>query len=169
MAVGDQEELRLGYPVVPTASKMWVSPMQAAREDGLPVHARVSRGAYDPRAASRLTDVDTGRETMTQQHFRDEVDINTIMRRYAQSGQFPIVRDPGVFADFSGITDYDSAVERLRWIESEFMKLDPEVRLKFDNNPGRMLELYQELAPEKFDELVKKPAAPRPEGDPPAS
>ena len=46
----------------------------------------------------------------TQQSFRDECDINNILRKFNVTGQLPIGSVQPQYGDFSGITDYQSAL-----------------------------------------------------------
>lgn len=86
------------------------------------------------------TDIHTGSESLVQQQFRDEVDINTIVKRFGLTGQAPSSGLEGVYGDFEGITDYASAVAAIEKARESFMVVPPEVREKFDNDPGKLLE-----------------------------
>ena len=44
---------------------------------------------YDTDKISQNTGLDCGPETKTQQQFRDEVDINTIVERFGVTGELP--------------------------------------------------------------------------------
>jgi len=77
-------------------------------------------------------------ESIVQQQFRDEVDVNTIVRRFGLTGQVPAMQGPGVYGDFTGITDYESALARIEETRERFMELPPEVREQFNNNPGEL-------------------------------
>lgn len=69
-----------------------------------------------------------------------ETDINRIVSQFVKTGFLPQGFAEGVFADVSEIGDYRSAVERVRAAEVEFMKLPPQVRGRFDNDPLAFVE-----------------------------
>lgn len=106
---------------------------------------------YDPRAHSDAHAVETGRDTLVQQQFREEVNINTIVRRFGLTGELPGGREDGMFGDFTGIEDLSSAIERVDEVRRRFQGLDPLVRERFANDPLRM---YRELASLTDEELV---------------
>lgn len=84
-----------------------------------------------------------GGPMLTQQHFTEEVDINTIVSRFGLTGEIPR-RMEGVYGDFSGISDYDSALETIRRTEERFMTLPAELRERFDNDPGALVRFVTE-------------------------
>lgn len=79
---------------------------------------------------------------LTQQHFKDECDINNILRNYV-----PPVNNvpPPVFGDFT-TSDLMSAYDIVRSASSNFDALDSNIRARFNNNP---VELMQFLENEK--------------------
>lgn len=105
---------------------------------------------YDAKEVSVEESVHTGTETIVQQQFRDEVDINTIVRRFGVTGQMPFGADAGVYGDFTGISDYESALSMIEGSRSRFNSLPPEVRERFGNDPGRMIEFAQSVSEEEF-------------------
>lgn len=116
---------------------------------------RLVRG--DARAVSDLTGVFTGSETKVQQHFAVEVDINTIMRRFGVTKEMPLGSASGVYGDFSGVTDYDSAVERVAGARRAFMALPAAVRERFENDPGVLIRRAEELPEDEFGALFAGP------------
>ena len=75
--------------------------------------------------------------SMTQQHFKDECDINNILRSYR--GKIPASEEPAFFMDCT-VSDLQSAYSIAEDIGSRFASLDSEVRAKFNNNPLELLE-----------------------------
>lgn len=75
--------------------------------------------------------------SMTQQHFKDECDINNILKSYR--GKIPTSEEPAFFMDCT-VNDLQSAYEIAEDIGSRFDSLDSEVRAKFNNNPLELLE-----------------------------
>lgn len=75
--------------------------------------------------------------SMTQQHFKDECDINNILKSYR--GKIPTADEPAYFMDCT-VTDLQSAYEIAEDIGARFDSLDSEVRARFNNNPLELLE-----------------------------
>lgn len=112
---------------------------------------------YSHRLASDDASSPGGGEQITQEHFEDEVDINTIVSRFGLTGQFPSSVTRGVYGDFSGISDYESAVETIDRTRARFMLLPPQLREQFDNDPG---ELVKFAATHSVEDLEALSAAP---------
>lgn len=81
--------------------------------------------------------------SMTQQHFRDEADINTIMSRYARTG---LLVDPArvsgsmpTFDDFSSLPDYQESQNVIAFANQSFSQLPAVMRKRFNNDPAEMI------------------------------
>jgi len=140
---------------------------QGAGEFGIPLDG--SLRSYDSGEVSDFTAKDTGRESLVQQHFADEVDINTIVRRFGLTRELPLGIAGGVYGDFTGITDYDSALEQIEWARAGVMALPAEVRERFDNNPGKMISFAQSVSEQEFQAAFAPPPAPGGVEPPPVS
>lgn len=88
----------------------------------------------------------------TKQQFRDEVNVNTILRKYLKQGILPPMKGPGSYGDFSNIEDYQGAINTVMSAQAAFMDQPSALRQKFDNDPGKFLEFVQNPANRK--ELV---------------
>lgn len=110
----------------------------------------VGLGQYDAKEVSEGTSTHTGSETMVQQHLKNEVDVNTIVRRFASTGEMPFAAREGVYGDFTGITDYESARARVEQADSSFMLLPAEVRERFQNSPAELLRYMNSVPFEEF-------------------
>jgi len=119
---------------------------------GIPLDASL-RG-YDAKWVSDSLGTVTGEESLVQQHLADEVDINTIMRRFGATGLMPSFRE-GVYADFTGITDFESAVQTVAEVNARFMRLPAEMRAKFENNPAMLVNMVQDMSEDEFNEFNK--------------
>lgn len=75
----------------------------------------------------------------TQQHFREECDINNILDRYAQTGIVP-ERHGAFYGDFSEGLEYREALDRLNSTQAEFDALPARTRDFFGNNPAKFLD-----------------------------
>lgn len=124
---------------------------------GIPLEA--SLRSYDAKKVSDDTaKQDSGEVSLVQQQFGAEVDINNIVRRFGLTGDVPFAGPQGVYGDFSGITDYESALAKIEGANDRFMKLPAEVRDKFENNPGTLIRLANELDAKEFGKLLEPPA-----------
>lgn len=84
-------------------------------------------------------------KSMTQQQFKDECDINNIMQKYVTTGEFShATKKQGVYADFSGIRDYQQMVETVMYAQEAFDLLPAKVRSRFRNDPGELLAFLQD-------------------------
>lgn len=78
-------------------------------------------------------------EGLTQQQFAEEVDINTIVKRFGLTGQLPENLRMPVSGDFTGVSDFQSAMNLVVAAEEEFMRVPAEVRARFNNDPGQLM------------------------------
>lgn len=98
--------------------------------------------------------------TLTQQHFKDDCDINTIIARYQVTGLLtdPNVQAQGVnrtplFGDFSELPhDYASAQNFIMEANEQFMNLPSTVRAHFHDDPGDLLRAFDDSS--RHQELV---------------
>lgn len=89
----------------------------------------------------------------TQQQFAEEVDINTIVTRFGLTGQLPEEVKVPQSGDFTGVTDFQSAMESVRKAEADFMELPADLRYRFENNPQRLMDFMEN--PANRDEAIK--------------
>lgn len=116
-------------------------------------HVPDSLRSYDHKEESDFHTNPGGGESRVQQHFAEDADINTIMRRFKVTGQMPFGSAQGMYGDFTEITDYESAQAKIASAHQKFMTLPPEVREKFDNDPGKMIAAAQSMSEEDFLEF----------------
>ena len=98
----------------------------------------------------------------TCQEFKDECDVNNILRNYVSTGVLTHVSDKEpVFGDFSEVpSDYGEALALIQRSREQFEALPSEVRERFDNQPVNLIKFLQDE--KNKDEaiklgLVKKP------------
>ena len=105
--------------------------------------------------------------SVTQQHFKDECDINVILRSYR--GKIPASTEPAFFMDCT-VNDLQSAYAIAEDIGARFDSLDSEVRARFNNNPLELLEFVHnadnETAAIELGLLPKPEPVPAPEPAP---
>lgn len=142
-----------------------------------------TRDAYEPMAWTLASALDCSNdEVMTRQEFKDDADINVLVRRFGVTGALPPPAPPEAYGDFSGVEDFQTAMLELQYAEGRFMELRSDIRERFQNSPGELLAFLSDEA--NHDEAVElglipasEPPEPAPEpvpedpptGEPPAS
>lgn len=101
---------------------------------------------YDMHAASVASGLVTPEPTRAQQQFIEECDINTIVRRFGLTGQLPENLRVPVEGDFTGVTDFQSAMNLIRQAEAAFMELPADVRTRFRNDPHELVAFVSDPA-----------------------
>ena len=101
---------------------------------------------YDRDKNSDLSKLVFVRPTRTQQSFRDECDINSILRKFNVTGQLPVGSVQPQYGDFSGITDYQSALNAVMAAQDSFLELPAKIRARFDNDPALFVEFASDEA-----------------------
>jgi len=95
---------------------------------------------YDLNAASDASGLVCELPTRTQQHHKDECDINVILERFGKTGLVPVNAISATYGDFSGVHDYHTAMNALIAAESEFAALPAQIRNKFANDPANLVQ-----------------------------
>ena len=95
---------------------------------------------YDTIAASNESGLACEEPTLAQQQFRDECDINNILRQFNITGQLPDTPLSPRYGDFSGIGDYHSALNAVIAAEDQFMALPANLRARFGNDPAQLID-----------------------------
>jgi Chlamydia-phage Chp2 scaffold (Chlamy_scaf). len=104
-----------------------------------PVFLRTAHN-YDRDAASHNCSVTCPpEEDMTQQQFAEEVDINTIVRRFGLDGTMPETLDMPVTGDFTTVVDFQTAMQLTTQADQAFMTLPAPMRKRFNHNPGELM------------------------------
>jgi|TARA_A100001015_G_C15036330_1_gene736451 phage internal scaffolding protein len=97
---------------------------------------------------------ETTGESMTQQHFAEESEINNILRSHDRNGVIEhIHRGNAIYGDFSNITDFSDALDQIREAQQEFLNVPSEIREKFQNDAGQFFKFASD--PNNLDELIK--------------
>ena len=111
-------------------------------------------------------------ESKVQQHYKDKVDVNNIMKRYEKAGltmaDLPKVA-AGIYGDFSSAGDYMQAALKVAQAKSSFEALPADIRARFGNDPAALIDFLSK--PENKDEairlgLVQAPVKTEPEAEP---
>lgn len=77
--------------------------------------------------------------TKTQQHGKEEADINTIVDRFLKTGSLPQVAIPPNYEDFDEVFDFQTAMNAVAAAKASFNAMDATVRDAFRNDPHRFV------------------------------
>lgn len=115
---------------------------------------------YDTDAASNESGLHCEDASLAQQHFKDECDINNILRQFNITGLLPEAPLSPRYGDFTGVGDYHTALNQVIAAEDEFMSLPANLRARFENDPAQLIDFLEN--PENLNEaislgLVNKP------------
>jgi phage internal scaffolding protein len=83
-------------------------------------------------------------KTRTQQHTKDQCDINHIMKKFQKTRTLPLMDRVPIYDDFTNAVDYKESLERIMHAESQFNNLPSAVRNKFKNDPSKFLEFVND-------------------------
>jgi phage internal scaffolding protein len=108
---------------------------------------------YDRDQASNEHGLKCEDKTLTQQHFKDECDINTIVDRFHITGETPQLTELPSFGNFEGIFDYQTAMNAIVQARETFMTMPAAIRTRFDNDPQKFLAFCEDK--ENFDEAAR--------------
>jgi len=93
----------------------------------------------------------------TQQHLKEEVDVNHIVARALRTGilgdPLAIGRREGIFADVSAVGDFHSSLRRIDAAKEAFMELPADLRKRFNHDPANLLAFLAD--PANKEEAVK--------------
>lgn len=92
--------------------------------------------------------------SLTKQEFKDECDINVIMKRYEKDGFLAhFNKYQGQYGDFLDAPEFHEAQNKVLVATEMFMSLPAAIRSRFDNDPGAFLDFVGDPANGK--ELVE--------------
>lgn len=102
----------------------------------------------------------------TSQSFKDECDINNVIKRGIKNGFLPETfqnQKTPRYGDFTNVPDFQTALNRVNQMKDEFNALPAEVRAKFENDPSKLLEFI--INPNNEEEAIKLGILPKPKMD----
>ena len=89
----------------------------------------------------------------THQSFKNECDINVIMKRAMATGVMPVASRVAQYGDFSSVKDYQQSLDLVISAQDMFAAMPSHVRARFNNDPASLLQFVNDKA--NFDEAVK--------------
>jgi len=108
---------------------------------------------YDGDKVSDETGLSCPESTLAQQNFKEECDINTIVRNFGLTGELPGQPISPQYGDFTGVLDYHSAVNAVLAAQDEFMELPAQMRARFNNDPALLIDFLEKE--ENREEAIK--------------
>lgn len=115
------------------------------------------RSAYFPH---KRVQNDPGGDSRTKQAFREETDINNILRKHEKGLLLDHLNEhQGQYGNFIDAPDYHTALNRIHEAEAAFMTIPAEIRAQFNNDPAQFLAFAQD--PENIEEMREMGLAPR--------
>lgn len=108
---------------------------------------------YDTIAASDESGLACEEPSLAQQQFKDESDINNILRQFNITGLLPESPLSPRYGDFTGIVDYHSALNAVIAAEDGFMTLPADIRARFHNDPENLINFLSD--DKNKDEAIK--------------
>lgn len=123
---------------------------------------------YDTDIASFQSGVDFSDDPgLTQQHMKDETDINVIVDRFLKTGQMPPDID-FAHVDVSEVGDFHDALNVVRAAQEQFDQLPSRVRERFHNEPAALMRFVHDdnNRAEALALGLLRPAEPPPEAPP---
>jgi len=110
----------------------------------------------------------TDPDSVVEKHHKNEVDINSIMKKYRITGFLESNASEGQYGDFTDATDFHTMKNRIIEAESDFARLPAHLRTRFNNDPGQLLSFLDD--PQNLSEAQELGLCPKPIPDtPPAS
>lgn len=94
--------------------------------------------------------------SMTKQSFKEECDINNIVKRFELTGVIDHLNQKareGVYTDLPDPLDFQGALELVREAQDAFNSLPADIRARFQNDPEAFLSFTSD--PSNQDEMIK--------------
>lgn len=101
---------------------------------------------------------DSSKPSLTQQEFKETCDINNILAKFAVQAQALGVepsqlmpQDQGSYGDFSNLDDFQTAQNKIAFLNDQFSNLPSDVRRKFGDDLNNFMSAISD--PNRIDEL----------------
>lgn len=101
---------------------------------------------------------DSSKPSLTQQEFRESCDINNILAKFSvqahalgvETSQL-MPQDQGTYGDFSNLDDFQTAQNKIAFLNDQFSNLPSDVRRKFGDDLNTFMSALSD--PTRIDEL----------------
>lgn len=117
---------------------------------------------YDARVAGASSALSCGDEEddRCQQHFKDECDINTIVKRFGLTGKLPETFKAPMVGDFADVVDFQTAMNAVVDAKDAFMQMPADLRKRFGHDPQQLIEFLENKG--NLEEARKLGLVPKP-------
>jgi len=91
----------------------------------------------------------------TQKQFKDECNVNNIIKKYKATGTITHVRNrqEGVYADLTTLPDFQQAMDVIVKASNAFQEVPAEIRSRFNNDPQQFIDYLND--PKNIEESYK--------------
>lgn len=100
----------------------------------------------------------------TQQHFKDDCDVNIIIDRFMKTGVAPQIAEGFHYSDVSEVGDFRQQMEAVRHGQETFESLPSQVREQFKNDAAAFFEFVSD--PDNLSALQDMGLAPKSSAEP---
>lgn len=108
---------------------------------------------YRDNGSKRISTINN-EPSKTDQQWKDDVDVNSILRKFQKTGQLThFAKVQGQYGDVSNIPDLDQAMQQIVDAKEAFQGLPSAIRARFGNDPSQMLQFLQDTSND--DEAIK--------------
>ena len=101
---------------------------------------------------------DSSKPSLTQQEFKESCDINNILAKFSVQAQalgvdpsLLMPQDQGSYGDFSNLDDFQTAQNKIAFLNDQFSNLPSDVRRKFGDDLNTFIGAISD--PSRVDEL----------------
>ena len=101
---------------------------------------------------------DSSKPSLTQQEFKESCDINNILAKFSVQAQalgvdpsLLMPQDQGTYGDFSHLDDFQTAQNKIAFLNDQFSNLPSDVRRKFGDDLNTFIGAISD--PNRIDEL----------------
>lgn len=116
---------------------------------------------YDRDEVSKETALYCKDGSKTRQEFLDDANINVIVERFGIGHEMPLNTVPPQTGDFTNIPDFRGAQDLIRKAQEVFASLPAKIRAKFDNDPAKYIDFFED--PDNESEAIRLGLAKKPE------
>lgn len=95
----------------------------------------------------------TNCESKVQENMAIETNINNIVDKMKRGVMPKVNGKQPMFGDFTNVSDYHTMLNQVIETEQRFMKIDPKIRKRFDNDPQKLIEFLENA--ENFEEAYE--------------
>lgn len=120
----------------------------------------------------RKVTVDFSKEkSIVKKEFKDQTDINYMLKRFKVTGQIPVNKNMPQYGDVSGLKSFHDAHEIVQNAYDTFATLPAQIRKRFDNDPLSIIDFLDNPSnlEESYDLGLRDRPQPKHEEKPPVT